>query len=300
MNGLERLAGHVASTQDAILARRGDAASARALLLGSLEPHPASRARRFYPWALAAALAVGVALFVLVLPRAHQAPPIAISTEPAPALPAADLRPAPDEVPAEEPSTVPTPSARAPEPPHPPPVSPRVPTREAPAPRSAAASREPDTHADTWTDLAARGRYAPAFESAQRRGLMTLCDEAPAGELLTLSEVARWSGHASDARRPLLSARARFAGSAEAAAATFALGRIAFDNLRDYGEAAQWFAALLQEQPNGVLAREASGRLLEAYERLGNQSRAAALAERYLARYPAGPHAGLASRILGR
>ena len=52
------------------------------------------------------------------------------------------------------------------------------------------------------------------------------------------------------------------------------------------------------EAPNGPLARETAGRLMEARENGGQHLAARAAAQRYLQRYPSGPDASLAIRIL--
>jgi hypothetical protein len=151
-----------------------------------------------------------------------------------------------------------------------------------------------------WQELASKGRFAEAYAAADASGLARICEGASARELLTLSEAARLSGHATAARRPLLAARTRFPGSPEEAAATFALGRIAFDELHDDAEAAQWFATILREHPAGSLTREATGRLIESLVRGGDLASARAHAARYLETFPTGPHAPLARRVLDR
>ena len=62
--------------------------------------------------------------------------------------------------------------------------------------------------------------------------------------------------------------------------------------------AVKWFSAYLAEQPNGALAIEASGRLIEANEAAGDVKAARNAAKHYLLRYPDGPHAQLAKRVL--
>jgi hypothetical protein len=96
-------------------------------------------------------------------------------------------------------------------------------------------------------------------------------------------------------REALLSVRRRFAGSHQAALAAYELGRTT-----PALEAAGWFEAYLAEQPSGSLAREASGRLLEAESLAHNEAATREVAKRYLARYPDGPHAALARRALAR
>jgi hypothetical protein len=63
-------------------------------------------------------------------------------------------------------------------------------------------------------------------------------------------------------------------------------------------EAAAWFETYLREEPQGLLAREASGRLIESYRGAGNLGAAHGAASRYLARYPDGPHAAIARQAL--
>jgi outer membrane protein assembly factor BamD (BamD/ComL family) len=62
--------------------------------------------------------------------------------------------------------------------------------------------------------------------------------------------------------------------------------------------AVKWFSAYLSEEPGGAWAREASGRLIEAYQASGDPGAAREAAKRYLGRYPDGPHAEFAKRVL--
>ena len=54
----------------------------------------------------------------------------------------------------------------------------------------------------------------------------------------------------------------------------------------------------LREDPSGPLARETLGRTMEARSRSGDADGARALARQYLQRYPKGPHAAFATRLL--
>ena len=119
-------------------------------------------------------------------------------------------------------------------------------------------------------------------------------------DLTKLAQVARARGDAEIARTVLRSVRERFEGSAEAAMATFDLGRLAFDTTGRFLEAVHWFKDYLREFPHGKLAREAMGRLMEALERGGDHSGAREVANDYLLKYPTGPHVGLAHRLLNR
>ncbi len=49
------------------------------------------------------------------------------------------------------------------------------------------------------------------------------------------------------------------------AAAAFALGKVAFDEARDYRQAAEWFSISIREQPRGSLSREAAETLARGF-----------------------------------
>ena len=147
----------------------------------------------------------------------------------------------------------------------------------------------------TWRDLEASGKYAEAVKTAQRRGLAGIYQTGAGDDLLALARAARFAGRMDVARQALLACRSRFAGSAQAAMSAFLLGRSA-----NGASAAEWFSTYLKEQPGGALAREALGRLIEAYQAAGDRVSERAAAERYLKSYPDGPHATLAREALHR
>ena len=111
--------------------------------------------------------------------------------------------------------------------------------------------------------------------------------------LLEAARAARLAGRPDEERAALLACRKRAPGQPAAAQAAYLLGRASAA-----AEAAQWFDTYLREQPGGLLAREAAGRLIESYRASGNNAAALAAASRYLARYPNGPHASLARQAL--
>jgi transmembrane sensor len=158
-----------------------------------------------------------------------------------------------------------------------------------------AASTPPDWHA-----LFLAGRYREAIDVADSMGLTSVCEAADAARLIDLSDAARFAGHRDDAELVLLAVRRRFPGSERGSVAAFHLGRIAFDDLGAYADGARWFETYLRESPDGALAREASGRLIEALERSGDHAAAKSAAQRYLLAYPKGPHAELARGLSER
>ncbi|HEV8551301.1 MAG TPA: FecR domain-containing protein [Polyangiaceae bacterium] len=150
----------------------------------------------------------------------------------------------------------------------------------------------------SWLALARGGKYEDAYSAAEHEGFDALTQRSAAGDLMLLADVARHAHAPRKAKQALLGLRRRFTGSPDAATAAFALGRLEFDEFHAYGAAADWFRAYLKERPSGSMAREALGRLIEAYDRAGDSASAASTARRYLRDYPSGPHAALASRLV--
>jgi TolA-binding protein len=151
-----------------------------------------------------------------------------------------------------------------------------------------------------WRELAREAKYKDALAAAELDGFDGLCASAPASELRALADVARLGGGGARTAQAYGALRKRFPGTADAAVAAFILGRMAQDQARDYAHAAGWFVVYLSEQPGGEFAPEAMGRLVEAADRTGDEAGAERAAERYLAAYPGGPHAGYARRVLAR
>lgn len=148
------------------------------------------------------------------------------------------------------------------------------------------------------TDLVRRGRYRQALEAARREGWTALLRRAPAATLLALADASRLDGNHERASTIYIALRTRFPGTDAATTAAFFLGREAFDRKRAYAAAARWFAVYLHERPEGPLARESLGRLLEAQLLRGDRPQAQRRARQYLARYPRGPHAKLARSLV--
>ncbi|PCC72895.1 FecR family protein [Nannocystis exedens] len=149
----------------------------------------------------------------------------------------------------------------------------------------------------SWQQLAQLGRYRDALTEAERIGFADLVSTLPAADLLRLADTARFARNSGRAQKALTELRRRFPDAPEAGTAGYMLGRIAFDLAADYDRAAHWFSTYLDEHPEGPLAKEALGRLMESQERAGRASEAQATARRYLARHPEGPHADLAHRL---
>jgi hypothetical protein len=155
-------------------------------------------------------------------------------------------------------------------------------------------SRTGDTRrTPSWQSLEQGGRFADALREAERAGLAEIYATGSADELLTLARAARFAGRSDVSARSLSTCRIRFPATREAATAAYLLGRNAPPE-----QAVKWFSAYLAEEPSGVWAREAAGRLIEAHRASGDVVAARQAAKRYLAQYPTGPHADFARSVL--
>jgi hypothetical protein len=147
----------------------------------------------------------------------------------------------------------------------------------------------------SWRELEREGQFDKAVEAAVRAGLDEIYDLASAEDLMSLARAARLIGRGDISTGALLSCRKRFPGTRDASMAAYLLGRNASPS-----DAVRWFSAYLAEQPAGAWAREAMGRLAEAHFAAGNKELAREAAQKYLNRYPSGPHADFAKMVLAR
>jgi TolA-binding protein len=149
-----------------------------------------------------------------------------------------------------------------------------------------------------WQSLARAGKYKYATSSAKQLGVADILKKESAATLMMLGDTARRARVFEIATKAYKVVRRRFPRTIHASGAAFALGLIAFDHRRDYRNAAKWFGMCAQFDPRGAFTREAAGRLMESLDRVGDADRARAAAEKYVARYPGGPHARLAEKLL--
>ncbi len=145
----------------------------------------------------------------------------------------------------------------------------------------------------TWSEMVADGNFRGVVDAAETRGIDGTLNRGTLTDVVALADAARYLQQRALARRGLLAQRSRFAGSAEARAAAFVLGRMADDGgSRD--EAIRWYDTYLAESPRGSFVAEALGRRLVALVESGDAAGAGRAAKEYLARFPRGPHAAYA------
>lgn len=149
-----------------------------------------------------------------------------------------------------------------------------------------------------WLSKASAGNYSEAISIVVDRGLAKTLAQSNAKELLLLGDAARLTKNIEIAQKAYLEMRKRYKGSGLSSNAALMMGRMAFDQRRDYRDAIRWLEIYLSEQPNSSLRREALGRILEAKNRSGKKQSARQTARDYLESYPNGPHAATAKDIL--
>jgi hypothetical protein len=113
---------------------------------------------------------------------------------------------------------------------------------------------------------------------------------------MALANAARFSGRTSLGRDAYKALRQRFVGSPVAASAAFLMGRMT--EASSPQEARRWYERYEQEAPKGSLVAEAMGRRLLLTQSTGSRNDVQRLAEEYVRRFPEGPYAGVARKIV--
>ncbi len=169
----------------------------------------------------------------------------------------------------------------------------------APAAESAAAPRVASGPTGprplSWRALVAAGRFSTVLQEAEYRGVSAVLSSSSLEDLSALGDAARYGRRTDLARRALLAQRSRFPNSAQARDAAFFLGTLR----QDQGSVAvEWYDRYLQESPAGAYASQALGRKLMVVYGQHRAEEARQLAVEYRAKYPKGPYASTARKVL--
>lgn len=151
-----------------------------------------------------------------------------------------------------------------------------------------------------WRKLARAGDFGAAAREARRAGLSRLLARLDAPNLMLLADAGRLGRDAALAVSAYRALRRRAKGSKQATLAAFRLGRLHYEQRRDYARAARAFAQYLKEAPRGPFAADARGRQMMALKRAGKLEAAREVAKRYLALHPGGAYASSAKALLAR
>jgi transmembrane sensor len=156
------------------------------------------------------------------------------------------------------------------------------------------------TTAPTWRELARRGRHQEAFAALGTAGIRREAGRLGVGDLFALADVARLSGHPTEAEAPLARIVSEFAHDPQAPLAAFALGRLDLDVLGHPHQAAAAFSRALTLGIPAGLREDVRGRLVEAYARAGETSSAREAADAYAREFPDGRYAKAIAAQLSR
>jgi transmembrane sensor len=148
------------------------------------------------------------------------------------------------------------------------------PAAVAPAASSEPAAPEPAAPArtgaggPTWRELARSGHHREAFATLGAQGIRREAKRLGISDLFALADVARLSGHPTEAIGPLQRIVDGFAADRQAPLAAFALGRLLLDDLNRPREAAAAFSRALQLGAPQSLREAVRARLAEAQARI--------------------------------
>lgn len=144
----------------------------------------------------------------------------------------------------------------------------------------------------SWRRLAREGDFSEAYGVLGRDGLDREARRADSlDQLMTLADIARFSGHPRDAVGPLEEVIERYPSDTRAAVAAFTLGRLEGDVLHRHGRAARAFRRCLQLRTPAALREDAMARLAHSLARSGDYDGARSAARAYLRAHPSGRRA---------
>jgi hypothetical protein len=152
----------------------------------------------------------------------------------------------------------------------------------------------------SWKDLYARGKFKEAVVLAHELGVDEIIDRSSGDDLYLFGENARKARVYTLARRAFRSLRSSHAGTNRASDASFMLGKMAYDEGKDYRGAARWLSTHLDERPNGPTSEDAMYLLMSSYDKAGDRAAARVAAKKYLERFPKGKSAGTAKTLSKR
>lgn len=150
----------------------------------------------------------------------------------------------------------------------------------------------------SWQSQVASGDFAAVLMAAEQRGLPAVYQTASLDDLDALADAARYARKTSVANDALLAIRSRFAGSSAAKEAAFLIGRLRERAGEPNAAVLEWYERYLQEDGRGVYAAQALGRKMFIVHRQHGAAGAVPVAREYLERFPNGPHASGARKLL--
>lgn len=151
--------------------------------------------------------------------------------------------------------------------------------------------------APAWATRVAHGDFDGVLADAEHHGIDRALSESTVVNLAALADAARYARRPDLARRALMAERTRYPGSMQALDAAFFLGGLAEGQNSD-AASLEWYDVYLGENANGPYASQALGRKMVLVHRANGPGSARPIATEYLARFPDGPYASAASKLL--
>jgi FecR protein len=167
--------------------------------------------------------------------------------------------------------------------------------------RASAGRGAPQAGGDaSWSKLIAQGDFQGVLADAEQRGLARTLETASAADLTALADAARYVRRSDVARRALMAERDRFSQAVTGREAAFFLGGLAEDEsgVAATKTALEWYERYMAESPRGTYAAQALGRQMILVHKLRGAAAARPIATQYLERFPDGPYAGPAKKLL--
>jgi TolA-binding protein len=150
-----------------------------------------------------------------------------------------------------------------------------------------------------WKKMYAAKDFQGIMDLAEKKGIDVLKRRLGKDELWIVANSARYIRNNRLADELFQVVRSRFPKSGQARTAAFLIAKFALEN-GGLTDAKRWFEIYLDENPDGPLAEEALGRLMNVYSALGDSQEAAVLAEAYLKKYEGGYFTKQAGTIINR
>jgi TolA-binding protein len=152
----------------------------------------------------------------------------------------------------------------------------------------------------SWSTLIKQGDFQGVLSDAEARGLARTLETASASDLNLLADAARYVRRADIARWTLLAERDRFPRSASVREAAFFLGGLAEDEkgVTSTKAAMEWYEKYMADSPHGNYAAQALGRQMIIVHKLQGKDAARPIARDYLEKFPKGPYADSARKLL--
>ncbi len=152
------------------------------------------------------------------------------------------------------------------------------------------------TASSSWASRVARGDYAAVLRESEAQGWNRSLAQSNSRDLLALANAARFLGRSQQGREALMTLRQRYPSASESAQAAYLLGRLAESQAP--ADALSWYARYQREAPSGALLAEALGRRVVLLRDSGKLAEARELAGEYVRRFPDGPYAAVARKLL--